>query len=311
MGYTVDSLAQTPTAVHPDYRGWLRGSLIFLGLLVVARFVLEMAGVPHTITRFVSSSALIYLVAIYLGAVAPLHNVKKLVQLIIPSLAVATWTVAWVILFTLVSGILRLQRSHFAEKSDYGNWANLGTHVLEHGVEVPVVALLVLIVAAVPFLLWRWPVTVGPAAILGALVIIRYWVEAMGSEPARGAAWSSTVAVLISGFYLGGVGARLGPPAARPPGAKDFFVPALAIAWTWRFWIFLAVLLSALVPFYKTHFFDPSGGNVAVRLAQSLGVGAVEGLVYGLVIWRIAVWMARATEGTSYREQVIGNRLQR
>jgi len=43
----------------------------------------------------------------------------------------------------------------------------------------------------------------------------------------------------------------------RPPGAKSFFVPALVIAWTWRFWIFLAALLSALVPFYKTHFFDP------------------------------------------------------
>jgi hypothetical protein len=301
MGRTVDSLAPTPTSVHPDYRGWLRGSLIFLGLLVAGRFVLEMAGVPPAVTRFLSSSALIFLVAIYLGAVAPLHNVKKLVQLIIPSLAVATWTVGWVILFTLVSGIFQLQRSHFAEKSDYGNWSNLGTHVLEHAVEVPVVALLVLIVAAVPFLLWRWPIAVGPAAILGALVIIRYWVEAMSREPARGEAWSSTVAVLISGFYLGGVGPRLGPASQRSPRAKNFFVPALAIAWTWRFWIFLAVLLSAFVPFYKTHFFDPSGGNVAVRLAQSLAVGAVEGFVYGLVIWGIAVWMARATGGTGSR----------
>jgi hypothetical protein len=291
----MDSLTQRPTPAHPDYHGWLRGSLIFLGLLVVGRFVLEIAGVPHTATRFLSSSALIYLVAIYLGAIAPLHKVKKLVQLIIPSLAVATWTVGWVILFTLVSGILQLQRSHFAEKSDYGNWANLGTHVLEHAVEVPAVALLVLIVAAVPFLLWRWPVTVGPAAILGALVIIRYWVEAMGVEPARGAAWSSTVAVLISGFYLGGVGPRLGPASQRSQGAENFFVPALVIAWTWRFWIFFAVLLSALVPFYKTHFFDPSGGNVTVRLAQSLAAGAVAGLVFGVVIWGIAVWMARAT----------------
>ena len=135
MESTVHSLAQTPSAVQPDYHGWLRGSLIFLGLLVVGRFVFEMAGVPPGVTRFLSSSALIYLVAIYLGAIAPLHKVKKLVQLIIPSLAVATWTVGWVILFTLVSGIFRLQRSHFAEKSDYGNWANLGTHVLEHAVE--------------------------------------------------------------------------------------------------------------------------------------------------------------------------------
>ena len=161
------------------------------------------------------------------------------------------------------------------------------------------VALLVLIVAAVPFLLWRWPVTVGPAAIIGAVTIIRYWVEAMGQEPARGAAWSSTVAVLISGLYLGGVGARLGSATNRPPGGKNFFVPALVIAWTWRFWIFIAVLLSAFVPFYKTHFFDPSGGNVPIRLAQSVAAGAVEGFVYGLVIWGIAVWMARATRPSS------------
>jgi hypothetical protein len=254
-----------------------------------------MAGVPHTATRFFSSSALIYLAAIYLGAIAPLHSVRKLVQLIIPSLAVATWTVGWVILFTLVSGIFQLQRSHFAEKSDYGNWANLGTHLLEHAVEVPVVALLVLIAASVPFLLWRWPVTVGPAAILGALVVIRYWVEAMGLDAERAAGWSSTVAVLIAGFYLGGAGPRLRLASELPGKAKTLLVPALVIAWIWRFWIFLSVVLSALVPFYKTHFFDPSRGDVAVRLAQSLGVGAAEGLVYGLVIWGIAAWMARAT----------------
>jgi hypothetical protein len=165
--------------------------------------------------------------------------------------------------------------------------------VLDHAVEVPVAALLVFILAAVPFLLWRWPVTVGPAAIIGAFVIIRYWVEAMGLEPARAAAWSSTVAVLISGFYLGGVGPRLG--AERLTGARRLFVPALVIAWTWRFWIFFAAVLSALVPFYKTHFFDPSRGHVAVRLAQLLGLGAVVGLVSGVVIWGIAVWMARAT----------------
>lgn len=289
----MDSPDQTTALAHPNYRGWLRGSLIFLGLLVLARFVLEIAGVPQTLTRFLSSTALIYLVAIYLGAVAPLHNVKKLVQLVIPSLAVATWTVGWVILFTLVSGILQLQRSHFAEKNDYGNWANLGTHVLEHGVEVPVAALLVLILAAVPFLLWRWPITVGPAAILGALVVMRYWVEAMGLEPARAAAWSSTVAVLIAGFYLGGVGPRLG--TERLKGARSLLVPALVIAWTWRFWIFFAMVLSALVPFYKTHFFDPSRGRVAVRLVRVLGISVVEGLIYGLVIWGVAAWIARAT----------------
>jgi hypothetical protein len=293
----VGSLAPRPTAVHPDYRGWLRGSLIFLGLLVVGRFVLELAGVPHAVTRFLSSSALIYLAGLYLGAIAPLHNLKKLVQLVLPSFAVAAWTVAWVILFTLVSAIFQLQRSHFADKSDYDNWANLGTHVLGHAIRVPAVALLVLIVAAVPFLLRRWPITVGPAAILGAVTIIRYWVEAMGQGPASAAAWSSTVVVLISGFYLGGVGARLSPAVERPPSAKSFFVPALLIAGAWRFWIFLAAVLSAR--FYKTHFFDPSQGNVAVRLAQALAAGVVEGLVYALVIWGIAVWIARAIRPAS------------
>jgi len=291
----ISSGHQTKAATHPDYRGWLRGSLILMGLLVVGRFILEIAGVPHTITRFFSSSALIYLVAIYLGAIAPLHGVRRLVQLVVPSLALATWTVGWVILFTLISGVFQLQRSHFAEKSDYANWANLGTHVLDHAVEVPIIALLVLVVAAVPFLLRRWPVTIGPAAILGALVIIRYWVEGMGLEPVRAAAWSSTVAALISGFYLGGVGSRLGTASERPTGARSLLVPALVIAETWRFWVFFAALLSALVPFYKTHFFDPSRGHVAVRLAQLLGVNVVGGLVYGVVIWGIAAWIARAT----------------
>jgi hypothetical protein len=297
MVCAVGSLAPRPTAIHPDYRGWLRGSLIFLGLLVVGRFVLELAGVPHAVTRFLSSSALIYLAGLYLGAVAPLHNVRKLVQLVLPSVAVAAWTLAWVIVFTLVSAIFQLQRSHFADRSDYGNWANLGTHVLGHAIRVPAVALLVLIVAAVPFLLWRWPITVGPAAILGALTIIRYWVEAMGSGLTSGAEWSSTVAVLISGFYLGGVGVRLGPDGDRPPSAKTFFVPALVIAGAWRFWIFLAAVLSAR--FYRTHFFDPSQGDVAVRLAQALAAGLGEGLVYALVIWGIAVWIARATRPAS------------
>lgn len=289
----MDSPPQTPA--QSDSRGWLRGSLIFLAGLVIGRFVLELAGTPPSVTRFLSSTAIIFLVAIYLGAVAPLHGLRKLRQLILPALALATWTVGWVILFTLASGVFRLERSHFAERADFGNWANLGSHVLEHAVEVPLVALLAFIAMAVLFVLRRWPITVGPAAILGALVVIRYWVEAMGLEPAQAAAWSSTVAVLMSGFYLGGVGPRLGQPSEHRADAKKLFLPALVIAWTWRFWIFFAAVLSALAPFYKTHFFDPSRGQVPMRLARFLAVGVVEGFIYGVVIWGIAAWIARAT----------------
>lgn len=287
--------SQTSTPAHPDYRRWLRGSLILLAALVIGRFVLELAGAAHSTTRFLSSSAIVFLVAIYLGALAPLHGVSKLRQFVLPALAVATWTVGWVILFTLVSGVFQLERSHFAEKSDFGNWANLGTHLLEHAVEVPVVALLVLILMVVPFVLRRWPITVGPAAILGAFVVIRYWVEAMGVESARASAWSSTVAVLVSGFYLGGVGPRLDLAAGRSANARQLFVPALVIALAWRFWIFFAAVLSAFVPFYKTHFFDPSQGQVPLRLARFLGVSIVEGLIVGLVVWVIAAWIAHAT----------------
>jgi hypothetical protein len=60
-------------------------------------------------------------------------------------------------------------------------------------------------------------------------------------------------------------------------------------------WVFIAAVFSALVPFYKTHFFDPSRGNVAIRLAQFLGGSVVEGFVAGLILWGIAVWISRAT----------------
>jgi len=69
----------------PSSLRWLAGALVFLALLVVARFVLEIAGVPHAGTRYLSSSAAVLLAAIYLGAVAPLRGVTKFVQLILPS----------------------------------------------------------------------------------------------------------------------------------------------------------------------------------------------------------------------------------
>ena len=213
-------MSQATEQTRPDHRSWLRGTLIFLALLVIVRFVLEIAGVPHTTARYFSSSAAVFLAAIYLGTVAPLRGVRRFPQLILPAILVAAWSVGWIILATLVSGAFRLERSHFAEKADYGNWANLGRHILEHAVEIPILALLVLIFIAVPWLLRRWPVTVGPAALLGALVIVRYTTEAMGVAPTAAAAWSSTVGALVSSFYLGGVAfgsvlPRLGSSSSR------------------------------------------------------------------------------------------------
>jgi hypothetical protein len=264
--------------------------LIFLAVLVVARFVLEIAGVAHTVTRFVSSSAGVFLAAIYLGAVAPLRRVTRFVQLIVPAIVVSAWMVAWVILATLVAAVFRLERTHFAEQADYGNWGHLGQHILDHLMEGGVVAVVVLILMAIPYFLRHWPVTVGPGALLGALVVMRYWLEAMGLEQWRAAAFSSTVALILCGFYLGGVGPYLGRAAAG-----SLLAPALVLGWTWRLWVFIATAMSALVPFYKTHFFDPTQGRVAVRLAQILATSVVEGFIAGLIVWGIALWIARAT----------------
>jgi hypothetical protein len=286
--------AQRNKQARADYRCWLQGSLIVLAILVVVRLVLEIAGVPGGVTRFVSSTVAMLLAALYLGAVAPLRGVKKFVQLILPAVVVAAWTVGWIILATLVSGVFRLEHSHFAEREDYGNWGHLGRHIFGHVVEIGIFAVVILILMAVPFLLRRWPVTVGPAALLGALVIVRYWVEAMGLEPWRASAWSSTVGVLLCGFYLGGIGPRLG--GATP---KQLLAPALALGWTWRLWVFVATVFAALVPFYKTHFFDPSTGNVPIRLARFLGASVVEGFIAGLIVWGIAVWIARATRSVT------------
>ena len=96
--------------------------------------------------------------------------------------------------------------------------------------------------------------------------------------------------MFIAAFYLGGVGPRLGLAEAR-----QLLVPGLVLGWTWRLWVFIAAVMSALVPFYKTHFFDPSRGNVPVRLVRLLGGGIVEGFLAGLIIWGIAVWIATAT----------------
>jgi hypothetical protein len=280
------------TTQRKPHVGLLYRVMLFLAALVVARFVLEVAGVPHSATRYLSSTAGLFLAAIYVAALAPLRGgMKKFRQLLLPALLLSAWTAGWVVVATLVSGIFRLERSHFALPSDYGNWGHLGHHVLEHVLEIGVFFVLVVILMGITHFLWRWPVIVGPGALLGALVIMRYWVEAMGLEAWRAAAWSSTVGVMLAAFYLGGMGPRVGRSTAM-----QLLIPSLILGWVWRFWVFLATVMSAAIPFYRTHFFDPTGGHVLARLAGFLVFGVVvEGFVAGLIVWWIAVWIARAT----------------
>jgi ABC-type Fe3+ transport system permease subunit len=77
--------------------------------------------------------------------------------------------------------------------------------------------------------------------------------------------------------------------------ARQLLVPSLVLGWAWRLWVYLATLFAALVPFFKTHFFDRSQGNIPRRLLETLGASVVEGLIAGLLVWGIAVWMAYAT----------------
>ncbi len=276
---------ETAEQARPDYRRWLRGPLVLIAFLVVARFVLEAAGVSKDITRFVSVSVGGVLVVIYLGAVAPLRGITRFRQLVIPALVLSAWTGGWDTLALLVSGVLRLPGSHFADAPGvFHNWQHLGMHVFGH---------LALSLVAFPinlgfmsflFLLRRWPVIVAPSAILGGLVTLRAAAEAMHFAPTTASAWSSTVGVLLCALYLGGIGPRMGLVSAR-----QLLAPSLALGWVWRFWVFLARLASAAAPFYKTHFFDPSQGRVAVRLLEFLGGDViVVGAVAGLVVWGIA-----------------------
>jgi len=273
------------------YQKFLQRIMFFLAALVVARFVLEVTGTPVAVTRYLSSTAGLLFAAIYLAAIGPLkRGALKFSQLLLPALLLSAWMVGWVILATLFSGVFRLERSHFAAQADYGNWRHLGLHVFHHLLSIIVLFVVALLLMSLVHLLWRWPVTVGPGAILGALVIIRYWLEAMGVHSSNTAAWSSTVGVLIASFYLGGVGPRLGLA-----GARQLLAPALVLGWTWRVWVFIAMLVGALMPFYKTHFFDPTRGKVAVRLLEALGGAVVEGFIAGLIVWGIATWIASAT----------------
>jgi len=283
--------ANSEASTGNAYKRLVRNTMLFLALLVVARFVLEISGTPGTVTRYLSSTAGLVLAAIYLAAIAPLkRGMLKFSQLFLPALLLPAWTIGWVILATFISGAFRLERSHFAGPADYGNWGHLGFHIFEHVIEIGILFVVVLVLMTLVHLLWRWPVTVGPGVILGALVIVRYWLEAMGVSGLRTAALSSTVGILVAGFYLGGVGPRLGLA-----GGRRLFVPALVLGWTWRLWVFIATLMSAFPPLYQTHFFNRSAGNVPVRLAGALAGTVVEGFIAGLIVWGIAAWIADAT----------------
>jgi hypothetical protein len=270
----------------------MRGALATIVVLVVARFALELAGLSHDWARYISSTMGQFFVAIYVAAVGPLRGgLRKSSQLLLPAFLLAVWTQAWVIVATIIAAVFRLQRSHFAEKEDFGNWTHLGRHVLGHTIEAGVFFVVILVLMAIVHLLWRWPVTVAPGATLGVFVLVRYWTEAMKLEPLRTAAWSSTVLILLSAFYLGGVGARMGLTEAR-----KLLIPSLVLGWAWRVWVYLAMVFSALMPHFKTHFFDPSRGDIAGRLLRALATSVVvEGFIVGLLVWGIAVWMACAT----------------
>jgi hypothetical protein len=272
--------------------------MAFLAVLVVARFVLEVAGTPESVTRYLSSTAGLFLAAIYVAALAPLRGgMQKFKQLLLPALLLSAWTVAWVVVATVVAAVFHIERSHFAYREDYGDWGHLGRHLFGHLIVLGIFFVLILIVMAAVHVLWRWPVTVGPGAMLGALVIMRYWVEAVGAPASVAAAWSSTIGVILSAFFLGAMAPRLGLTTAR-----QLLTPSLAIAFAWRFWIFLATLLSAFVPL-KTHFFDPTQGQIASRLVRFfVGGFLVEGLVVALVVWGIAIWISRATRAVSTDE---------
>ena len=283
-----DAAAQNPSG--PRYRPWLAGSFLFIAALIIVRFFLEVLGTPHQLTEFLSSTGAVYLVAIYLGAVAPLRGFRRSWRIVLPGILLAAWTQGWVILFTIISGALHLQRSHFAEPQDWGNWGHLMHHVLDHLAEIVPVAIVVLVLMAAVLVLWRWPVTVGPGAVLGALVVIRFWSETMQMAPVVSSAWSSTVAFLLCGLFLGGIGSLVGISSRH-----KLLVPALVLGWAWRFWVFVAVLMASAFPYMKTHYFSGTHAHPLIYLLRFLAVEVIlVGFIAGLIEWGIATWMAGA-----------------
>lgn len=169
-------------------------------------------------------------------------------------------------------------------------YPDFGFHVFEHIAVILIAPLATLGVMAVPYSLHRWPVVVAPGSVLGGLVVMRFASEAMNLPPTSASAWSSTVGLLLSGLYLGGIGPQVG---VRSP--RQLLAPALVLGWVWRFWIFLAALVSATLG-YKSHFLDRSQGRVTFRLLKFFGAEVVfVGFVAGLLVWGLAVWVSRAT----------------
>jgi hypothetical protein len=283
-----DLAAQTQSKLR--LRPWLAGPFAFIALLIIVRFVLEMLGLSHQLTGYLSSTGAVYLVALYMGAVAPLRGVRKSWQIVLPGVLLAAWAQGWVILFTVISGGLKLGRSHFAEQQDWGNWGHLTHHVLDHLAEIVPVAIVALVLMAAMLVFWHWPVTVGPAAVLGGLVVIRFWSEAMNMNPVVSSAWSSSVAFLLCGFFLGGVGPLMGLSSPR-----RLLVPAMVLGWAWRFWIFVATLMGAASPYYKTHFYTRPQSHPFAHLVVMFGAEVLlVGLIAGLIEWGIASWTAGA-----------------
>ena len=272
------------------FRPWLAGPFAFIAVLIIARFVLEICGVSHQLTRYLSGSAAVFLAAIYMGAVAPLRGVRRSWQIVLPGILLAAWMQCWVILFTVISGGLQLEQSHFANPQDWGNWGHLTRHAFAQLAEIVPVALVVLVLMAAMLVLWHWPVTVAPGAVLGALVVIRFWCEALKLAPVVSSAVSSSLAFVLCGLFLGGVGSVIGLSSPR-----RLFVPALVIAWTWRFWILVAVLYAAAFPQLRTHFYTRPQNHPLTHLLTFFGVEVIlVGFVAGLVEWGIACWMAGA-----------------
>lgn len=281
--------AQGISEVQPRYKDWLRVPLLLITAVLIGRFVLEAAGVSREITRLVSASVGVFLLLFYLGAVAPLRGITRFRQLCLPMLVWSAWVWGLDALILTISGLVHLPGSHFAEvAAPFHNWAHFGLHVLSHFALIVVFYPIELGLVALLLYLHRWPVIVAPSAILGGIVTLRFTAETMHFAPTTASAWSSSVGVLLGALYLGGAGARSGYVSAR-----QFLAPSLALALVWRLWVYLAVLASAAGA--KTHFFDPSGGQVGLRLLESLGLQIGVGIVAGLLVWGIAVWTWYAT----------------
>lgn len=270
------------------YGPWLAGSFAFISLVIIARFGLEMFGVSHQTTRYLSSTGAVFLVAIYLGAVTPLRGVQRSWQIVMPGVLLAAWTQGWVILFTLISGRLRLTQSDFADPQDWGNWRHLGHHVLAQIAQAVPISIIILVLMAAMLVLWHWPITVGPGALMGALVVIRFQAETMNLDPLISSALNSIVPFLLCGFFLGGVGALTGLSSPR-----RLFLPAMVLGWTWRFWIFVVALIGAAIPYNGALSHRPADGHLSLHFLASIGMQTVTvGLVAGLIEWAISSWTA-------------------